>query len=74
MKHLQCSKCGNSEVFYIKERYRGTCNFYFRPDGKDADNTELYGNAIHYSTSKFVFCSECDAKVGKVREICPEWE
>lgn len=69
MKHLQCPKCGNSEVFYTKERYKGTCNLYFRTDGEDADNTDLYANAEHSYISKFIYCAECNARVRKINEV-----
>ena len=69
MKKLQCPKCGNGEVFYIKERYKGTCNFYFRADGKNADNADLYSNAEHSCIGKFIYCAECDARVRKINEV-----
>lgn len=35
---LVCKHCGNTEEFYTKERYKGTCHAYFRTDGKEAEN------------------------------------
>lgn len=74
MSKLICPKCGNDLTFYTKERYSGTCNFYFRTDDKEADNTDLYSNANHKYTHKFVFCAECDSRVGKIDKIFSEWE
>ena len=65
-KKIVCPKCGNALTFYTKEKYKGTCNFYFRTDGKEAENGCMYENATHKLTSQFVFCNECDSKVGKV--------
>ena len=69
MKEIICPKCGNNLTFYTKERYRGTCNYYFQTDGKEAYNSEMYDYAEHTPTSKFVFCADCDSKVGKIEEL-----
>ena len=69
-----CPKCGNELNFYTKERYSGTCNCYFRTDGKIPENGEMHAYANHKYTSKFVFCTDCDSKVGKISELFSEWE
>lgn len=66
---LVCKHCGNTEEFYTKERYKGTCHAYFRTDGKEAENGDLYANASHSLTSKFIYCAECDSRVCKVEEL-----
>ena len=68
MRKLKCPKCGNETEFYTKERYSGTCDFYFRTDGKESENTDMYSNAEHKYRSKYIFCAECDSKVRKIDE------
>lgn len=63
---LKCSKCGNTEEFYAKERYKGTCNHYFRTDKECVENSDMYTYAEHSYFSKFIFCAECNAKVGTI--------
>jgi hypothetical protein len=58
---LVCKHCGNTEEFYTKERYKGTCYAYFRTDGQEAENGDLYTN--------FIYCAECDSRVCKVEEL-----
>lgn len=66
---LKCPKCGNENEFYTKDRYKGTCEVYFRADGELANNSEMYDYAEHSHRSKFVFCADCDARVCKVDEL-----
>lgn len=66
---IKCPKCGNTLEFYAKERYKGTCNFYFRTDGKITWNGEMYDHAEHKYRSKYIFCSVCDARAGTVDMI-----
>lgn len=66
MKRLKCHKCGNDKEFYVKERYKGRCSCYFRTDGGESDNDEMYQNADHSLVSKYIYCAECDAKVTKL--------
>ena len=73
MEELKCPKCGNTTEFYSKERYKGECDVYFRTDGKDAENGDMYAYAEHSYRSKFIFCAECDAKVGKVDLLEDFW-
>lgn len=58
MKELKCTYCGNDVEFYIKEQYRGSCRFYFRTDGVEADNSQIYDGAIH-KQGKYVYCANC---------------
>ena len=67
---FNCPRCGNTLKFYTKERYKGECNYYFRTDGQVcSENSEMYDYAEHSYKSKFVFCSECHAKVCTVEEM-----
>jgi len=70
---LKCSECGNTEEFYTKERYKGTCNHYFRTDKEDAENSDMYAYAEHSYRSKFIFCAECNAKVGTIDILNNFW-
>ena len=69
---IRCKKCGNTKEFYMKEKYKGTCDFYFRTDKTKADNSEMYDYAQHSYRSKFIFCADCDSKVGKIEDYFPE--
>ncbi len=65
-----CPYCG-CEVYYVKEKYNGTCNHYQRFDGKDMityENEGLYSNASHKLTSIYAYCSDCNKKVFKIPE------
>ena len=66
MKRLKCRKCGNDKEFYVKERFKGRCLFFFRTDGGESENGEIYQNADHSLVSEFIYCAECDAKVTKL--------
>ncbi|MGN0428032.1 MAG: hypothetical protein ACI4F0_09550 [Agathobacter sp.] len=66
---IKCPKCGNEMEFYTKERYKGTCNAYFRAYGADAENGSMYDNAEHSYRSKFIFCAECDARVDTIDRL-----
>ena len=63
MEKLKCTKCGNTTEFYKKERYKGTCDYRFRTDGEEAENGDMYDNAVHSLRSKYIFCAMCNAKV-----------
>ncbi len=73
MAELKCTKCGNTMSFYTKERYKGECDVFFNTDGSDAENGDMYAYAEHTYRSKFVFCAECNAKVGKVELVIEFW-
>lgn len=66
MEKLKCQKCGNNENFYVKEKYKGRCLYFFRTDGEESENGEMYQSACHSLASKFIYCTECDAKVKKL--------
>lgn len=61
----ECPNCGSDE-YYVREKYYGRCNVYMKLNGEDADNSEMYDNAMHSYTSNFAFCSECDEKLFKI--------
>ena len=66
MKRLKCHKCGNEKEFYVKESFKGRCSCFFRTDGREADNSDMYRNATHSLISKFIYCAECNARVKKL--------
>lgn len=63
----RCPYCG-CEEYYIKQSYSGTCNFYMRFDGKEADNTQMYDGSQFKNTSKYAWCSECNRRLFKIDE------
>ena len=68
MQKIKCSKCGNEIEFYIRQSYYGAGNFYFRLDGKEADNSNMYASAQH-KLGKIVYCAECNSKVIELQDL-----
>ena len=60
-----CPYCG-SEEYYIKQSFKGTCNYYMRFDGKEADNGEMWENSSIKNTSKYARCSNCNKRLFKI--------
>ncbi|MCI5997037.1 MAG: hypothetical protein MRZ16_02230 [Parvimonas sp.] len=64
---LKCKKCGNTELFYEKEKYKGTCNYVVDNEGNATDyNLGMYDHAEHTLNSVWYYCCECDSKVYKI--------
>ena len=75
MERLKC-KCGNEEAFYTKESFKGNCNCYYNANGEmicdswgKFDNSGMYDSAESKHTSRFIYCAECDKKVGKIEDF-----
>lgn len=62
-----CPQCG-SEEYYIKQSYKGTCNYYMRFDGKEADNGDMHEGADYKNTSKYAWCANCYKNLFKLDE------
>ena len=63
---LRCNHCGNNELFYVKERYRGSYDLYIDSEGfpdESGYNIGIYDNPYVYKTSKYVYCSKCNKRV-----------
>ena len=55
-KHIQqCPYCGSKE-YYIKQSYKGTCNYVIRFDGKEADNGDIHDETEYKNMSKYAWC------------------
>jgi len=63
----ECPYCG-SEEYYIKQSFKGTCEYIFRFDGKEAENGHIHDNIQYKNTSKYAYCSECDKRLFKIDE------
>jgi len=61
----KCPYCG-SEEYYIKQSFKGTCNYVFRFDGDEADNGHIHENAQYKDTSKYAYCVGCNKKLFKL--------
>ena len=66
---MVCPYCGNEE-FFVRQSYRGVCDYNLRFDfKKDADNSEMFGNASFRTTSKYAYCNNCFKRLFKVSEL-----
>lgn len=65
----ECPYCG-SEEYYIKQSFKGTCEYIFRFDGKkdEVDNGHIHDNIQYKITSKYAYCRECDKRLFKINE------
>lgn len=64
---LKCKKCGNEDLFYVKEKYSGTCNYVVNNLGEGTDyNSGIYDNATSKLRSVYYYCCECGNKVSKI--------
>jgi hypothetical protein len=61
----RCPSCG-SEEYYIKQSFKGTCNYVLRFDGKEADNSETHDNTEYRNVSKYAWCNECNKRLFKL--------
>lgn len=54
-----CKHCGSTE-FYLKEKYKGYCEFRVDIDeNKECENEDMYITAEHRLVSKFYWCANC---------------
>ena len=51
--------CG-SEIFYIRQRVSGICDFYVKCNGEEVDNGGLHDDLIYTNISKYYRCENCD--------------
>lgn len=64
----QCPYCG-CETFYTKERVCGQITVRHNFGGSEADNSEMYEGIAYKYASKFIFCNECNKKIGKLSDV-----
>ncbi|MBN1076026.1 hypothetical protein DVV91_17025 [Clostridium botulinum] len=62
-----CPHCG-SEEYYIKQSFKGTCNYHMRFDGKETENCDLHDGAQYTNTSKYAWCNECNKRLFKLED------
>ena len=64
---LKCKKCGNEELFYIKEKFSGETELVVDALGEMNDlNADAYNEMNSHLKSVFYYCDKCNAKVGKI--------
>lgn len=61
----ECPYCGSVE-YYIKQSFKGTCNFRIRFDGEEVDNSDIHDNAQYKLRSKYAYCCKCNKKLFKL--------
>ena len=57
----KCPFCG-CDIFYSKDYVKGTTVTYYRYDGKETDNGQMYEHLSH-NTGKFAYCADCDKRL-----------
>lgn len=67
---MKCKYCGNAELFYIRESYRGTHNTLYDANGNydENENSDMYDEAIH-TQGKYFYCESCNRRVAKVSDV-----
>lgn len=64
---LKCKKCGNEDLFYVKEKYSGTSNYVVNNFGEGLLLIgKVNNNAISKLRSVYYYCYECDNKISKI--------
>lgn len=61
----ECPKCGHDE-FYVKQSFKGTCDFIQRFDGEDVDNGHMHDNTRYRYISKYAYCNKCNKKLFEI--------
>lgn len=67
-KNIKCCPYCGSEEYYIKQSFKGTCNYHIRFDGDEADNTDMHSNSEYTNTSKYAWCNECNKRLFELDE------
>lgn len=67
---MVCPYCGNEE-FYIKQSYKGTCeyNMRFDMDNRDVENGEMYDSAGYKTIGKYAYCNNCRKRLFPISEL-----
>jgi len=61
----KCPYCGSPE-YYIKQSFKGICNWKIRFDGEEVDNGDIYDNTTYKMISEFAWCSQCKKRLFKL--------
>lgn len=63
----KCPYCEHDEYF-TKETYKGTCEFRFRYDQGEADNSDMFDGAVYKRASKYAWCCKCYKRLFKLED------
>lgn len=64
----ECPYCGNDE-FYVRQSFKGTCDYNYRFDGKPAENGEMWDNASMKDLTKYAHCNNCEKRLFPIEEF-----
>ena len=67
-KNIKCCPYCGSEEYYIKQSFKGVCNYNMRFDGEETENGNMYENSSYKDTSKYTWCSECNKRLFKLKD------
>ena len=67
---MVCPYCGNEE-FYVKQSYRGVCNYNMRFDmnNDDVENGDMHEFAQYKTIGKYAYCNNCGKRLFPVSEL-----
>lgn len=68
MDKMQCCPYCGSEIYYIKQSFKGVCEYFMRFDGETADNESMYDNSGWKNRSKYAWCAKCHKRLFKLEE------
>ena len=60
-----CPFCGNDKEYFVKEFVKGYTRYYYRFDGDEADNADMYNTLSSHSNGS-VYCSYCSKYLGNI--------
>lgn len=69
-KNIKCCPYCGSEEYYIKQSFKGTCNYVIRFDGKEIDdeNSDMHENTTYRNVSKYAWCYGCGKRLFKLED------
>ena len=72
---MVCPYCGNEE-FFIKQSFKGTCNFNMRfdMDNENVENGDMYDNVSFETIGKYAYCNNCFKRLFKIGELPNEYK
>ena len=67
-KNIKCCPYCGGEEYYIKQSYKGNCEYILRFDGDEAENGDIHQGAQYKNTSKYAWCQNCDKRLFQFEE------
>ena len=64
----KCPYCGNDYDFYSKDYFYGSSYFYYRFDGGEAFNGNMY-DFLNHKSGKYAYCGKCDKRLFEIRGV-----